>query len=219
MRFALLPAKPRTLAKSRLAPALTDGDRATLASAMFEDALAALTTAKTLDRIVVVSADRGYLERAEGLGAIAINELEPRGLNGAASLGTRRSVELGATSVLIVLSDLPLMTGTDIDAVNDSATKLPAVRLVRSHEGLGTNALLRAPALVIPTRFGGRSFQGHEAAARAAGIASAELVLPGISFDVDTIEDLERVVRTGGDCRTIAVARRLGLGNTRAVGT
>lgn len=184
---------------------------------MFEDALDALTAATTVDRILVVSADRGYLERAASVGAVAVDELEPRGLNGAASLGTRSCLELGATSVLIVLSDLPLMTGADIDAVH-AGLRSSAVRLVRSHEGLGTNALLRTPPLVIPTRFGGSSFQGHEAAARDAGVLCEELIAPRIAFDVDTIEDLDRVVRTGGDSRTVAQARRLGLGNIRAVG-
>jgi len=218
MRFALLPAKPRGLAKSRLAPALSDADRATLAVAMFEDALEALLAAKSLDRIVVVSADRGYLDRAAAAAVVTVDELEPRGLNGAASLGTRRCLELGATSVLIVLSDLPLMTGSDVEAVNAPAMERSGIRMVRSHEGLGTNALLRTPPLVIPTRFGGRSFQGHEAAARSVGIASEELVLPGIGFDVDTIEDLERIVRTGDDSRTVAAARRLGIDRTKAVG-
>jgi 2-phospho-L-lactate/phosphoenolpyruvate guanylyltransferase len=209
MRFGLLPAKSLQAAKTRLAPALTEDERRAVTVAMFEDVLEALRGATALDALAVVSSDSTLLGIAERSTAITIDEQEPRGLNGAVLTGTARCVELGATSVLVVLSDLPLVTSRDLDSLVARLPADPVVRLVRSHEGLGTNALLRQPPNSIPTRFGGRSFDGHLAVARAAGIPWEERELPAIAFDVDTVEDLERIRRLGSSNRTFAVAEQI----------
>ena len=215
MRFALLPAKPIALAKSRLAPDLSGPDRRAVTLAMFQDVLECLLRASSVEAVAVVTADRRLLDLALRMRAIAIDEQEPRGLNGAVAIGTNRCVELGATSVLVVLSDLPLVTPTEIDALHDDLPSGDRVRLVRSHEGLGTNALLRKPPQAIPTRFGGRSFQGHVAAAIAAGVPYDELTLPAIGFDVDTFADLERVVRGTRTTRTRVAAEKIGIDGPR----
>jgi 2-phospho-L-lactate guanylyltransferase len=88
---------------------------------------------------------------------------------------------------------------------------------VRSHEGLGTNALLRRPPEVVPTRFGGRSFQGHLDAASAAGASVDVLELPGIGFDVDTVADLQALGHTFRPSRTLVAAQRIGLAPARPI--
>jgi 2-phospho-L-lactate/phosphoenolpyruvate guanylyltransferase len=215
MRFALLPAKPIALAKSRLAPDLNDADRRAVSLAMFQDVLESLLRASSVEAVAVVTADRRLLDLALRMRAIAIDEEEPRGLNGAVAIGTNRCVELRATSVLVVLSDLPLVTPAEIDALHEDLPSGDRIRLVRSHEGLGTNALLRKPPRAIPTRFGGRSFQGHVAAAIEARVPYDELTLPAIGFDVDTVADLERVVRATRTTRTRVAAEKIGIDGLR----
>jgi 2-phospho-L-lactate guanylyltransferase len=216
MRFALLPAKPIALAKSRLAPDLGEDDRQAVSLAMFQDVLECLVRASSVDAVGVVSSDRRLLDLALRMRAVAIDEGEPRGLNGAVAVGTNRCVELGATSVLVILSDLPLVTPVEIDALHEGLRDDPVVRLVRSHEGLGTNGLLRCPPRAIPTRFGGRSFQGHVTAAIEAGVPHEELDLPAIGFDVDTIADLARVARDPRPTRTRVAAEKIGVDTARA---
>ncbi|MGH7820994.1 MAG: hypothetical protein ACREQ9_14610, partial [Candidatus Binatia bacterium] len=114
-------------------------------------------------------------------------------------------------SVLIVLSDLPLVTVEEVEALYHDLPSAPHVRLVRSHEGLGTNALLRCPPKAISTRFGGRSFQDHVAAARDAEVSHSELDLPGLAFDIDTVEDLRELSRGERASRTLFEARKIGL--------
>jgi 2-phospho-L-lactate/phosphoenolpyruvate guanylyltransferase len=211
MRFALLPTKPLALAKSRLSSHLTDAERSALSFAMFHDVLECLCRAHHVDAVAVVTADRRLLDLAMRMRALAIDEGSPRGLNAAAALGTSKCVEHGATSVLVVLSDLPRVTAEEIDALYVDLPAPPHVRLVRSHEGLGTNALLRTPPTAISTRFGGRSFQDHVAAAADADVRWSELELPGLSFDVDTIDDLRDLRRTARTTRTMAEIRKLGL--------
>lgn len=209
MRFGLLPAKTLQAAKTRLAPALSDDERRAVTVAMFEDVLEALRGASELDGLAVVSSDAALLGIARRAKALPIDEGAPRGLNGAVLAGTARCIELGATSVLVLLSDLPLVTSPDVDALVSRLPEHALIRLVRSHEGLGTNALLRRPPQAIPTRFGGRSFENHLAAAREGSVAHEELDLPSIAFDVDTVEDLDRVRRIGGASRTRAVAEQI----------
>jgi 2-phospho-L-lactate guanylyltransferase (CobY/MobA/RfbA family) len=145
------------------------------------------------------------------MGAQAIDEGSPRGLNAAAALGTKYCLEHGAISVLIVLSDLPLITVDEIDSLFLDLPPEPHVRLARSHEGLGTNALLRTPPTAISTRFGGRSFQDHVAAAADANVTCTTVDLPGLSFDIDTIEDLSKLRRIVRPTRTLSEARKMGL--------
>jgi 2-phospho-L-lactate guanylyltransferase len=113
--------------------------------------------------------------------------------------------------VLVVLSDLPLVTTDEIDSLFLDLPPAPHVRLARSHEGLGTNALLRTPPTAISTRFGGRSFQDHVAAAADANVGCTTVDLPGLSFDIDTIEDLSELRRIVRPTRTLFEARKIGL--------
>jgi len=211
MRYALLPTKPLALAKSRLGSHLRDVDRQALSYAMFHDVLDCLCRSPSVDAVAVVTADRRLLDVATRMRALVVDEGSPRGLNGATAVGTAKCIEHGATSVLIVLSDLPLVTVEEIEALYVNLPASPHVRLVRSHEGLGTNALLRLPPLAISTRFGGRSFQDHVSAAADAEVSHSELDLPGLSFDIDTIEDLQALNHAVHPTRTLVEARKIGL--------
>ncbi len=211
MRFALLPTKPLALAKSRLGPHLSEENRKALSFAMFHDVLECLCRAHHVDKVAVVTADRRLLDLAMRMQALAIDEGTPHGLNAAAALGTTKCTEQGATSVLIVLSDLPLLTAEEVDALYADLPAAPHVRLARSHEGLGTNALLRTPPTAISTRFGGRSFQDHVSAAADAEVSYSEVDLPGLSFDIDTIDDLRELRRIERTTRTVVEAKKLGL--------
>jgi 2-phospho-L-lactate guanylyltransferase len=211
MRFALVPMKPLALAKTRLSKTLGDTERMAISFAMFHDVLDAVIQAQKIERVAVVSGDPALLELSRGKGAIAIDEGAPRGLNAAVALGTEHCLARGASSVLVVLSDLPFATSDDIDSLYRGLPDAPHVRLVRSHEGLGTNALLRLPPRVISTRFGGRSFQDHVSAAADAEVSWSEVQVAGLSLDVDVIEDLQQFATVPRETRTFLETRRIGL--------
>jgi 2-phospho-L-lactate guanylyltransferase len=189
VKVALLPAKPPSLAKTRLGAVLDDRDRAAIAAAMFGDVLHALRTARDLDATIVITADEQLAARARRAGAIAIDEGAPRGLNGAVALGTETAVRLGADTLLVVLSDVPLIAPAD---VADLLARAPArgALVVPCKDGTGTNAMLRRPPTVFPPCFGGRSLERHVAAAERTGIACAIVRNTRIAFDLDTPEDL-----------------------------
>ena len=210
MNVALLPAKPLSLAKTRLGTVLTDADRTAVSSAMFDDVLAALTGARRLGGIIVVTADRRLAARARSAGAIALDEHAPRGLNGAVALGTAAALGMSASAVLVVLADVPLLEPADVDELLDRTPERGAL-LVPSKEGTGTNAMVRRPATIFPSCFGGRSLERHVAAAERQRLPCEIWRSARIGFDLDTPEDLRAFATAESRTATYREALRLGL--------
>jgi 2-phospho-L-lactate/phosphoenolpyruvate guanylyltransferase len=217
VNVALVPAKPLSLAKTRLGTLLGDVERAAVSRAMFTDVLAAVTAAKRIDRVLAVTADPVLGAQAHAAGAVFIDEGAPRGLNGAVALGTEAAVRFGAECVLVVLSDVPLLRGADVDALVERATR-PGIVLVPSKEGTGTNAILRCPAGVISPCFGGRSLERHVVAAERAGVACTIWRNVRIGFDVDSPADLSACARADATTATHREAVRMGLAALRPTG-
>jgi 2-phospho-L-lactate guanylyltransferase len=211
---ALLPAKPLELAKSRLATLLDPPDRMAVAHAMFGDVLSALGRSRALDAVLVVTADPTLARDARRAGAILVDEGTARGLNAAVNLGTGAAVRLGASAVLVVLSDVPLLAPVDVDDLCARAPGQGAL-LVPSKEGTGTNAMLRRPPSAIGPRFGGRSLERHAAAAERQHLPCVIARSDRVGFDVDTPEDLRLFAETESDTVTYREAVRLGLGSLR----
>ncbi len=209
MKVALLPAKPLHSAKTRLASLLDDQARMTLADAMFGDVLDALSGAADLDAVIVVTADSMLAARARQAGAVVIDEGAPRGLNGAVGLGTDAAIRLGASSVLVLLSDVPLVTAADVDDLLARAPRRGAL-VVPSKEGTGTNAMLRQPPTVFPPCFGGRSLERHVATAERADVPCEIVRNVRLGFDLDTPEDLRAFAALGSATTTHRELLRVG---------
>ncbi len=210
MTVAVLPAKPLQIAKTRLGVVLSPPARMAIAMAMFDDVLAALTAARGVERVLVVTADATLAARARLAGAFVVDEGSPRGLNAAVALGTGAALDLGARGVVVVLSDVPLLRPDDVDEVVDR-TPAHGALVVPSKEGFGTNALVRRPGSIFGPCFGGRSLQRHLAAAERIGIPCALWRNARVAFDVDTPEDLHTLAATDGGGATLREAARLGI--------
>lgn len=210
VKVALLPAKLLSLAKTRLASMLDDEQRMAIAAAMFDDVLTSLQGAATLDAIVVVTADARLAARGRQNAVLVVDEETPRGLNGAVLLGTEAALRLGATSLVVLLSDIPLVAPADVDELASRAPECGAV-LVPSKEGTGTNAMLRRPPALFPPCFGGRSLHRHVAAAERHGVACEIVRNPRIAFDLDTPDDLRAFAEHETDTETYRAVTRLGI--------
>ena len=211
VRYILIAAKHLAFAKTRLAPALAEQERRILAWAMFRDVLAASLGSRRADRVAVVTSDPGLLAMAREAGALAIDEEYPRGLNAAVAMATDFLAASGATEVCTVLSDIPLVTAGDIDAVFAALTSSPGAVLVPSRDFTGTNIIARAPAGVIPTLFGRMSLVKHLEECRRADIPCEILRQSGPALDLDLMADLIEFVRTAGPTNTLNELARLGL--------
>ncbi len=213
MRAVLIAAKQLAIAKTRLAPALpSTGERKGLAEAMFRDVLTAALTAKSPHRVTVVTSDQVLARLARSVGAIVIHEGYPRGLNAAVRLATIQLVELGMTCVCTLLSDIPLVTGADIDAAFAALPNAPrAVTLVPSRDFSGTNIIVRRPPDVIATQFGRFSLVRHLVDCRERSIPCQILQLDGPALDLDVPADLDEFERRHSRTYTRAHLARLSL--------
>ncbi len=199
---AIVPVRGVNSAKSRLGSALDPEERQVLALGLVSHTLATLAEWRACRRVHVVSDDAVTL-REIGRGHPAVDlvrQPEGGGLNAAVSLGRERAIAQGATAVLILPADLPLVSATALAAALDGADAAlaaghgqPLVLIAPSDARGGTNALLLAPPDVIEPAFGEMSLEAHlRSAARAD--ASVQLVLEStLGFDLDTPDDLERL--------------------------
>lgn len=107
----------------------------------------------------------------------------------------RAVTERGATGVLLLPADLPLIKTADIAALirRDEAT--PLVRLAAAARDHGTNAMALWPTGIIAPQYGGRSYEAHLGAASACG-APVEIVdLRRLTLDIDRPADIAALRR------------------------
>lgn len=191
-----MPVKPFDWAKSRLDGALSPAGRAALARRLMLGSLRALLDSACFERIVVVSRDDEALDLARSHGAETLRERGEPDLNTALDQARSLALAEGATSLLVLASDLPLVNAADIRDVV-AASESAAVVIVPDRRDEGTNALLLSPPNRIAFGFGGLSSQRHLGLAREAGATARLLRLDNIGFDVDLPQDLGDLERLG----------------------
>jgi 2-phospho-L-lactate guanylyltransferase len=192
---AVVPVKDLRGTKSRLAPIRDPGARAGLTLYMMGRVVRAIAEADIAD-VCVVSPDRMVLQEAKRRGATPLLQ-ESRGLNPALEEGRRRALGLGASTLLVLPADLPLLDAGDVRAVLQEAGEGPLA--VISPDGMrsGTNALLMQPPDILPFAFGADSFEAHLGAARLRGLDVRICERPHLAFDLDTAGDLTRLREAG----------------------
>ncbi|MGE0491660.1 MAG: 2-phospho-L-lactate guanylyltransferase [Vulcanimicrobiota bacterium] len=109
------------------------------------------------------------------------------GLNQGLELGRRWAIESQADALLVVLADLPLLTGPDLDAIVSALEQTPVV-LAPDQDELGTNLMAFRPLDRIRFEYGHGSFARHLAQA---GVNYTVVRRPGTRQDLDTPAHLE----------------------------
>lgn len=189
MYKALIPVKSLNEAKSRLADSLTHEQRKTLVLEMLHHVITTLFASKVLVGVTVVSPDMLALEKAEAWGARAQIE-EEHGHNPALHAAAVRELAAGATALLTLSADLPLLHPHDIQGMV-ALSQLYDVVLAPSWEGTGTNGLLVRPPLALPYVFGPDSLQSYLLETKKERLQSVLYNSIGMALDIDTIDDLE----------------------------
>ena len=175
----LVPVKSFREAKLRLAPALDEAARATLARDMATNVLAAAAPLP----VCVVCDDEDVAEWAQALGAIVLRR-PGRGLNGAVSDGVARLAEDGFDQVIVAHGDLPLATSLAWVADFDGITLVPD-----RHED-GTNVVCIPSAAGFEFAYGAGSFARHEAEAARLALPTRIVRDVPLGWDVDVPDDL-----------------------------
>jgi 2-phospho-L-lactate guanylyltransferase len=195
MRALLLPIKDLRQAKQRLAPWLNPEERFHLAQAMLADTIRAVRTVQTADKIFVVTNYPPAMEVAQENGWELIREEQQISESVSVDAASKKCAAHGVSSLLRLPLDVPLVQSSDIDELLAVQCTAPALVIVPSRDGTGTNAILRTPPGLFPSHFGPGSFAKHCADAQRAGARIVVRRNARLELDVDDEADLRMLVR------------------------
>lgn len=190
--WAIVPVKPFSRAKSRLAAVLSPEQRESLAQHMLRQSLHLLIGMQTFAEVLVVSRDSKALKIAHDYHAHTIQETGAPELNAALLRAGQVAASRGAQGVFVMPADLPLVTADDIEQILYLGRYNFSVVLVPDQAEDGTNGMLVAPPGLIPFTFGVGSFARHKALAEAAGANVQIYHSTHMALDIDLPADLER---------------------------
>jgi 2-phospho-L-lactate guanylyltransferase len=194
MRALLLPVKDLRNAKKRLTGVLTPEERFALAEAMLADTISAVKGIRCAEKIFVVTSYEPVVQLAEENRWEILREGQQISESHSVDAASTMCEQRGVSSLLRLPLDLPLIQSCDIDELLTCDCPAPALVIVPSRDGTGTNAMLRTPPTLFPSHFGNGSFERHLAEAKN---AHAQVVIrrnPRLEMDVDDEADLRALL-------------------------
>src|SRR5579872_2028250 len=194
-RALLLPIKDLRNAKQRLSGVLTPDERFALAQAMLADTIRTVRGVKRAGRIFVITNYEPAMETAAEYGWEMLREERQISESASVDFASRLCAERRITSLLRLPLDLPLVQPGDIDELLATECAEPAVVMVPSRDGTGTNAILRTPPTLFASHFGPNSFAKHTSEAEQ---ARARIIIKRnerLEMDVDDESDLRALMR------------------------
>ncbi len=194
MRALLLPVKDLKNAKKRLMSVLTPEERFGLAEAMLADTIRAVQGVRAAEKIFVVTNHGPVMNLAEKNGWDVLREERQISESDSVDAASRICEERGVRNLLRLPLDLPLVQPGDIDELLNVECASPALVIVPSRDGTGTNAMLRTPPTLFPSHFGNGSFAKHLAEAGRAGARIIVRRNSRLEMDVDDAADLRALL-------------------------
>ena len=191
--WAIVPVKPLRRGKSRLAEVLSEEERLGLNSQLLIHTIDTLREISEIEQVLVVSRDQAALSLARAHGARTVQENGAPELNIALTRATIVAKQYATRGVLIIPSDLPMISKEDVSTMLDMVKDPPVVVVAPDRKKEGTNALLVCPVGLIEYDYGPNSFERHCLAAETAGARLEICELSSLALDMDVPEDLELV--------------------------
>jgi 2-phospho-L-lactate/phosphoenolpyruvate guanylyltransferase len=200
---AVVPVRSLRHGKTRLSPVLNNEAREILLRRIADQVITAAVDSGLIETVLVVSPDEEALEWAGRFGPPVVVAPQPDswpGLNGAIDAGREWALDRGASTLVSLFADLPLLAPDDIRGL---VARTEPVVLGADRRGEGTNALLlrlAGPGSEFTFAFGEGSLAKHLAEARRLGLNAALHDAPGIAFDLDTPNDWSDFIHATADC-------------------
>lgn len=188
--WAIVPFKGAENAKQRLSPQLSAAVRSSLALAMLNDVLQALSDAKSIDGILLTSRATEARQIARNWNATLYRDQAHSLVDALTDASEHLKHNLNATTAVIVPADVPLITGPDVDQILRYHAD---VTIVPDSHKIGTNALVCTPPNAFPLVFDGRSYHPHIENAERLGLSVRSVYSDAFAVDVDTAEDLLQI--------------------------
>jgi 2-phospho-L-lactate guanylyltransferase len=195
MRALLLPIKDLRNAKKRLIGVLTSEERFGLAQAMLADTIRAVQGVRRAEKIFVVTNYEPAMRIAEQNGWEILREDHQISESDSVDAASRLCELRGVAGLLRVPLDVPLVQAGDIDDLLAVECEAPALVIVPSRDGLGTNAILRMPPALFPSHFGMGSFAKHVGEAERIGARVIFRKSARLEMDVDDEADLRALLK------------------------
>lgn len=190
--WVLIPVKPLSESKSRLADLLTIEQRASLAETLLRRTLGVVTTVPQIAGVLVISRDGAVLSIARDLGARTVQESGNPELNSALMRATTVLQSWRANAVLILPADVPLISAEDLRYMIELGRGVrDTVVITPDRVQDGTNALFVRPPGLFSYAYGPGSYQNHVKLARLAGADVKLYESERLMLDIDTPEDME----------------------------
>jgi len=182
--IAVIPVKPATQGKQRLAAALDSATRQRLVREMLEHVAGTVRRAHGLTGVGILTSDHSLvppgIEQLPDPGA---------GLNAALAATAAALAARGTDAMLVLPGDLPFIITPDVEALLELA-RPGRIVVVPDARGAGTNALLLAPPQALMPQFGTGSLSAHLMSAAATAADCVVRVCPNIGRDIDEPGDV-----------------------------
>ena len=191
--WAIVPVKHLDCSKSRLADVLSAHDRQELICNLLIRTLNILTASEFIENTIVISEDETVLRLAVKQGIFTLKEDSPSDLNSALHQATLETISHGATGLLILPADLPLLDKQDVEKMTGTKDSDRMVLIVPDQHGVGTNALFVRPPGMLRYQFGQDSLSAHKQEANRLRGKLYICRLPNVEFDIDDPDDLMRL--------------------------
>jgi 2-phospho-L-lactate guanylyltransferase len=195
MRALLLPIKDLRNAKKRLIGVLTPEERFGLAQAMLADTIRAVRGVRRAEKVFVVTNYEPAMLVAEENGWLILREDRQVSESDSVDAASRLCELRGVAGLLRVPLDVPLVQAGDIDDLLAVECEAPALVIVPSRDGMGTNAILRMPPALFPSHFGMGSFAKHVGEAERIGARVIFRRNTRLEMDVDDEADLRLLLK------------------------
>ena len=190
--FLVVPVKPSSGSKQRLATTLPDSGRQLVSLALARRVVSLAARVWPRGAMVVVSSESQLSPLCERLRVAQIAD-PGAGQTAAVRSGVCWALERGARVVATVAADLPAVEDGDLRVLLARARSLDPGSMIiyPDREGSGTNGVVVAPGRLLPYAFGPGSRHRHECVASRLGLKLTVEVCPGFSWDLDRPEDLD----------------------------
>jgi 2-phospho-L-lactate guanylyltransferase len=200
--YALVPVKAPEDGKSRLASVMPAHERRSLNLDLARQAIEACVECLGADRTLVVTASESIARIAgESQVHVVPEGSQGGGLNGALALGADHAIAVGARGLVVVPTDLVLLSAASLAEALAALPAGPGCLVVPDRRGAGTNLLALSPARADLFRFGAFSAQMHAEVAAQSGYEVRVHQSPELALDLDLPEDYF-AWRRGLDART-----------------
>ena len=193
--YVLIPSKQFSNCKRRLSAFFSKQDRIALSQAMLIDMLNVLAASACVKKILILSSDKQVesLIAKHADKALWLRETSQHTLNHSIHHGKSYCESRDYFPLLIIPSDLPLLTAQDISRLSVYASNANAqTLLVPDRHFRGTNAILLTAPIDLRFNYGNNSFHLHkEQLSKHQGSTLEVFDTKGFTHDLDTINDID----------------------------